>query len=99
VRAVRLETTASGSYFNLSQGVFQDALGRFGPPTLAIQGGPQGVTLSWPVAMLGYQIEGTSSLGPDTWAVLNVPLQTNSVSITATVPADANYRYFRLREW
>jgi hypothetical protein len=99
VRAVKLETTGSGSYFNLSQGVFQDALGSFGPPPLAIQRGPQGVTLSWPVAMLGYRLEAISSLGSGVWDAADVPLQTNSVAITATVPTDANYRYFRLSEW
>ena len=36
VRAVKLEVSASGSYYNASQGVFQDLAGDFGPPVLTI---------------------------------------------------------------
>ena len=36
VRAVKLEVSASGSYYNASQGIFQDLANDFGPPVLTI---------------------------------------------------------------
>ncbi len=36
VRAVKLQVSASGSYFNPSQGVFEDLQGDFGPPVLTL---------------------------------------------------------------
>lgn len=36
VRAVKLEVTGSGSYYNASQGIFQDLANDFGPPVLTI---------------------------------------------------------------
>src|SRR5262249_10311208 len=49
VRAVKWEVTPSGSYYNASQGIFQDLSGSFGPPQLPISSVASGqLTLSWP---------------------------------------------------
>ena len=36
VRAVKLEVSGSGSYYNASQGIFQALASGFGPPVLTI---------------------------------------------------------------
>ena len=54
VRAVKLEETPSGSYYNPSQGIFQDLAGSFGPPRLSIGRAGDSLGLSWPANALGY---------------------------------------------
>jgi hypothetical protein len=101
VRAIKEEVTPSGSYFNPSQGIFQDAAGSFGPASLAIAPAGNGVVVvSWPSRLLGYHLEAATSLSAKDWSALNVPLTTNSSRIAASipVPAGSTYRYFRLRE-
>jgi hypothetical protein len=100
LRALKLEVTASGSYFNLSQGVFQNAAGSFGPPDLAIAhaNGGTTVTLSWPATMLGYHLESAGDLNGN-WTAAVFPVQTNlSDRIATTVPMGGESRFFRLRE-
>ncbi len=100
VRAVKLETTASGTFFNPSQGVFQDAAGGFGPPPLQIAIGSDGrgmAVLSWPRMMTGYHLESAPAILGDWLPVSGTP--TNAADgISVSVPLDGEARYFRLRE-
>lgn len=100
LRAVKLEVTPSGSYFNLSQGVFQDATGSFGPATLSIEPAADSatLTLSWPSRILGYRLE-TSEDVIGVWTPVTTSLQTNLAGrIVTSVPMSGAPRFFRLHQ-
>ncbi len=100
LRAVKLEVTPSGSYYNLSQGVFQDAVGSFGPATLSIERAADSatVTLSWPSRILGYRLESADGL-LGSWSPVSSPLQTNLAGrILTSVPVSGAPRFFRLHQ-
>src|SRR5262249_2372416 len=62
VRAVKLEATPTGSYYNASQGIFQDVAGSFGPPRLTLTRMADGSLFSWPSNALVY-LESSPLLG------------------------------------
>lgn len=97
VRAVKLEESASGSYYNASQGIFQDLAGTFGPPALDISRETNGIKISWPAqpSSLGFRLESASN---PLWQWQSV---TNAVAITneffsVTVASTGTDRLFRL---
>lgn len=48
VRAVKLETSASGTYYNASQGIFENVANAFSPPAIALTSPTNGTTLPLP---------------------------------------------------
>jgi hypothetical protein len=62
-------------------------------PTLAVSRNGTSVTISWNVAISGFNLESTASLSPPTWSpVANVA--NNSITLTGT----AGNRFFRLKK-
>jgi len=98
VRAVKLEVSASGSYSNASQGIFQDLPGTFAPPTLSIGRTGSTVTLAWPATFvsLDYRLEANSSLSPPTWSGVTNATQTSNNIHTVTLAVAGSQRFFRL---
>ena len=97
VRPVKLEVSGSGSYFNPSQGIFQDLAGSFGPPWLSIGRAGNSVSLSWPANALGYRLESTAALSPTNWlGVTNALQTTNGLNMVLVDPTSSN-QFFRLR--
>ena len=97
VRAVKLEVSGSGSYYNASQGIFQDLAGRFGPPVLNISRVGGGVGLSWPANTLGYHLEATASLTPTNWVAVSNAVQTSNGLNTVMMGLTNSNQFFRLR--
>jgi hypothetical protein len=98
VRAVNLETNAAaGTYFNLSQGVFQDLAGNFGPPQLKIARAEQAVSLVWPTRFTGYQLESADSWPAVSWSPVTTPPTVADGQFTVTVPVGTGDKSFRLR--
>ena len=98
VRAVKLEVSPSGSYFNASQGVFQDLIGTFGPPRLDVEREEASVRLTWPLPMMGYHLEASSSMEPDSWTNLYCSVQVSNDLSIVTKNATNDSLFFRLRE-
>jgi hypothetical protein len=97
VRAVKLEVAGSGSYYNASQGIFQDLAGTFGPPVLSIGPVGNGVGLTWPANSVGYHLEATASLWVSNWlSVTNAVQTSNGRNIVVVGPTSSN-QFFRLR--
>lgn len=55
-----------------------------------------GVKLSWPLSGAAFKVEASDDPGSG-WGEISVSVQTNSDSITATLPVDRPKRFFRLR--
>jgi hypothetical protein len=96
VRAVNLQVSSSGSYSNLSQGVFEDLQGNFGSPKLGISQTNGLVRLGWPAAAIGFQLESAGTFSPPLWAVDPSPIQTVSVTNIVAEPFQPTNRFFRL---
>ena len=64
VRAVKLESCASGSLFNPSQGIFEDTQGSFNSPEINFNRLGTAIQLSWSGHAVGFQLEGSASLSP-----------------------------------
>ncbi|NOS70500.1 MAG: fibronectin type III domain-containing protein [Verrucomicrobia bacterium] len=97
VRAVKLEVSGSGSYYNASQGIFQDLAGSFGPPVLNISSVNGGVTLTWPANSPGYHLEATAAFSPANWSSVTNAVQTSDGLNTAVVNFSGSNQFFRLR--
>lgn len=97
VRAVKLEVSGSGSYYNASQGIFQDLAGNFGPPELKISSVSGGVGLSWATNSPGYHLEATDSLLSVNWLGVTNPVQTINGLNTVVVDPSRSNQFFRLR--
>ena len=67
VRAVKLEVSPSGSYYNSSQGVFEDLQGDFGSPKLGIVSTNGIMKILWPSSAVGFQLESTALLSSPDW--------------------------------
>ncbi len=74
VRAVRLETTPSGSYYNASEGVMQTVVVPTTPPpppspiSVAIAALPSGFSLTWnSVPGTTYRVLNSATLSPPSW--------------------------------
>ena len=98
VRAVKLEVSASGSYFNPSQGVFEDLQGDFGSPTLRIVQTNGTTIISWPATAIGFQLEASASLSAPDWQPDPSPIQTAKASHFIVERVPASTRYYRLRQ-
>jgi len=98
VRAVKLEVTSSGSYYNASQGVLQNLAGDYGPPTLTTQRDAAGGVLSWPARMLGYHLQAADSLAPAAWSNVLGAVQVSNNLNNVTMPAAVGQSFFRLTE-
>jgi len=97
VRAVKLEVSGSGSYYNASQGIFQDLAGSFGPPALNINRLGGVAELSWPANSLGYHLETTDSISALNWLGVTNSVQTSNGFNTVVVNLSGSNQFFRLR--
>ena len=87
VRAVKLQTSASGTYYNLSQGIFSQL-----PPKLAFVASGSTVRVSWRDNGAGYTLEtATAPAGP--WT--SVPGVTGYAVV---LPVSAQSQFFRLKK-
>lgn len=100
VRAVKLEVSASGSYYNASQGIFQDSKGTFNPPALSIRRATSSVVLSWSATFvaLDYRLEAVPSLSAPNWSSVTNAVQTSNSVNSVTVDATGSGRFFRLAQ-
>jgi hypothetical protein len=100
VRAVKLEISPSGSYYNLSQGVFSASIqaSPVTPPVIAISL-PEAarLQLAWSsTAGVRYTIQYTTDFSAQQWRDLATVIATNSTTIwTEQTPTEAQ-RYYRL---
>jgi hypothetical protein len=97
VRAVTLETSAGGTYHNMSQGIFQDLAGNFGPPRLSITQDEQTVWVAWPARFSGYQLESAEACPAVSWAPVAASPQLSNTMNVVTQPVGAPRKFFRLR--
>jgi hypothetical protein len=100
VRAVKLESTASGSYYNPSQGAFSAPIATIPipPPAVAISfRGRKFLQVTWTsTPNLRYTIQCATSLVTPDWRDLVTLTATNATTIwSEPMPADAQ-RYYRL---
>jgi hypothetical protein len=106
VRAIKLEQTPSGTYFNASQGIFT-TLTALTPTQLvpvrvsSIVARADGVTLNWPsVAGSAYRVAFTSNLINTNWTIVIPDIQAKSQSLSWTDPTAPNSaeRFYRVYE-
>jgi hypothetical protein len=84
VRAVRLELTPSGSYYNASQGVFQNFVGPPGPPVLVITAQSAAKAYGVPLPPLAALYNGFVN-GDTTNSLASQPTLSTSASAASTV--------------
>jgi hypothetical protein len=104
VRAVKLESTPSGTYFNASQGIFATlsvaAPVIRTPVTIAsIQSTPYGIVLTWNSQSGNhYRVTGAGSLFPTNWPDLtsDIIASGESTSWTDTAATGMNGRFYRV---
>ncbi len=96
VRAVKLEVSASGSYFNASQGIFQDLAGTFGPPVLSIAQTSDFVRLAWPVNLNDVRLEESPTLEPGDWNRVTNAVVLEAGRWSVEIQATAGQRFYRL---
>jgi len=66
---------------------------------LSLQAGGGNVTISWPAAATGYQLQVASSVAtPTAWSNVSQTPQTNASQIYVTLPASASQQFFRLKK-
>jgi hypothetical protein len=101
VRAVKLESTPSGTYYNPSQGIFTTVdIGHAGLPiTLRVTQSSQAIVLQWN-SQIGstYSILSADNLNEPNWIDRSGPLiATNSISTWAdTTVSNSLQRFYRL---
>jgi hypothetical protein len=99
VRAVKLESSPSGTYFNPSQGIFAKADSSTilpgDPVVLTMKGGPNGLELSFP-SQIGksYTVEGSSDL--KNWTSVQTVIAT-SLQTTLTSDSKSGALFYRVR--
>jgi len=97
VRAVKLEVSGRGSYYNPSQGIFQDLAGTYGPPLLTITRPTDGILLSWRANPMDYQLESITAPGSQTWfPVTNAVTMSNS-GASVLLDSTGDRAFFRLQ--
>ncbi len=104
VRAVKLEVSASGSYYNPSQGAFATVSIASGSNPVPVRVssvslGASGVTLVWPtIPGATYQVQFTGDLANASWIGLsgNLPAQGSSLSWTDSSAGIASRRFYRV---
>ena len=99
VRAVRLEVSASGSYYNLSQGIFEDEQGDIHSPKLRIYQANGLMVLFWPAAAIGFRLEVTDSLSLPFWRPDASPIQTVNATNLVVKLIQATTCFFRLAQY
>jgi hypothetical protein len=98
VRAVALETSGSGTYWNASQGVFQDATGQFNHPRLHIAHGgdpAKATTLSWATAADPATLQVATNLASPQWRSITNVTTTNGINQATVIPG-SGAEFFRL---
>lgn len=104
VRAVKLEVSPSGSYYNPSQGAFVNLSVSSGSNPVpvrvtSVSMGASGITLSWPTtAGSVYQVQFTADLAHPGWIGLsgNLTAQGSSLSWTDNGASGASHRFYRV---
>jgi hypothetical protein len=96
VRAVNLQVSASGSYYNASQGDLEDLQGDFGSPKLAISRTNGLMTFSWPASAIGFRLQSTGSLSPPAWSPDPGLIQTGNATNFVVEPVQSVPRFLRL---
>jgi len=99
VRAVKLETNPSGSYYNPSQGAFASVTNLVPQILLSISSITNGVLVSWNSRSGGiYHVDGRTDLFSGAWSNLSLSLTANSsVYLWAdTNISEAPSRYYRV---
>lgn len=101
VRAVKLETTPSGTYTNQSQGVFANAIPIAALPTARVSASkaPNGLALSWP-SQIGqtYQVYAKTRLTDTVWTPLSASIvaAASTCTWTDTAAAANPSRFYRI---
>ncbi len=68
-------------------------------PLLAIRPSAEGVAISWPNTLAGYELQSASSLAPNaSWTAVTGPVVTNAEQIVVSLPASALDQFFRLQK-
>jgi hypothetical protein len=102
VRAVTLETNPSGSYYNLSQGIFSTVVvdgTAFPPVQLRASASPQGLLLRWDtVPGKSYRVEANPGLGPTNWVDISGSMPASSEQLSFADPNWTSHagRYYRV---
>jgi hypothetical protein len=101
VRAVTLQTTASGTYFNPSQGTFAtvDATNALPPIQLAVSRTANGILLNWNSRSgVVYRVQARSAFGQSGWADVSGSLTAtgSSSSWAITNLSSAQRRFYRI---
>jgi hypothetical protein len=86
VRAVKLEVSGSGSYYNASQGIFQDLANSFGPPLLTITAQSTNMVYGAPLPAFTALYSGFTN--GDTPASLSSPPALTTVATAASPPGN-----------
>jgi hypothetical protein len=80
VRAVNLQVSASGSYFNASQGIFEDLQGDFGSPKLVITCTNNIPTVRWLASAIGFRLQTAQSLSSSAWSNDPAPMSNSGAT-------------------
>lgn len=90
--------TMSGGNFSLTGGFWSiiSAVQTPGSPLLSISRSGTQAIISWPVTTGNFVLQFTSSLASQSWAASSALWSTNNGVVSATVPANSGYEYFRL---
>ncbi|MEI7729701.1 MAG: hypothetical protein WCO56_09010 [Verrucomicrobiota bacterium] len=98
VRAIKLETSASGTYWNASQGVFQNAARTFGlPPISAMAGMTNGFQIAWP-AVWPAILQQCSSLTTPGWTAATNAITATNGNNRVILPPNGPLQFYRLAE-
>jgi hypothetical protein len=99
VRAVKLENTPSGSYYNASQGVFATISISPPPIVLAATRGEAGISLAWNSAVgVTYRVQARAGLNSGSWTDLSGTIAASGTSTTwvDTTFATQAQRFYRI---
>lgn len=96
VCAVKLQVTASGSFYNSSEGIFEDTQGSFNLPTIRISLLNGALQLNWSGNATGFQLESSSSLAQGAWAPVAGSLQLTNGWFQMQLPIQDTNQFFRL---
>jgi len=101
VRAVKLQSTPSGSYYNPSEGIFATVSVPDAPPPMTVQVSrvPNGMLLSWNSEPgINYHVWGKDSFGQPTWTDLSGSILAtgSSCAWTDTTANGVAQRFYRI---
>lgn len=97
--ATYIDPLTTGATYTSSSGKAYPVLGSTVAPQLTLQrSGINTITISWPSASTGYQLQQSSTLNKNSWATFTGTINDNGTAKSVQIPLSSGNLFFRLKQ-